>query len=195
MRLPDVPTVASLDARGEVDLDEENRARLLRMVGEPVGPQGIPKRAVMSAGLVYLGSVSLPVLTPLVEMGLWALARWGIASWLRPLLYRRMARSRPPGREAQQWNLASLNDRLVRDSPFLRFHRRQALVLGLALVVLSVATCGVGLVLGAVPHTWFCYTAWRHARAGEWYLVPWIGERLIRPFLAHTGDAPAGEAG
>lgn len=183
MHLPDVPTIASLDARGEIDLDEEARAQLLRAVGDPVGPQGIPRMAAMWAGLAYLGSLSLPVIGPLMEMLLSVLGRRVIAPWLRPLIERRKARNQPPGWVEQQRIVSDLHERLVFNTPFLRFHRRQALVLGLILVAFSVVTCGVGLVLGAVPYLWFGYTAWHQARTGHWYQVPWLGPRLVRPYL------------
>ncbi len=190
MLLPDVPTVASLDARGEIDLSEEGRARLLRGVGEPVGPQGIPKTAALFAGISYLNALWLPVLWPLFEIATAAFVQRVVAPRLQPWIHRRMARNKPPGWEEESRRFAEIHRRLVMESPFLRFHRRQALALGIVLLAVSVLTCGVGLVLGWIPYVVFGYRAWYGARRGEWTLVPWLGERLIRPFLA-PGDEDA----
>ncbi len=182
MSEPGVNTLAELKERGDVELDDEGWERLARAVGEPVGPHGIPRMVTLIAGLHHLGSVSLPLLSPLAYGGLQLTVRWLLAPWLGPLVTRLVARNKPPGWAERRRAVSEAYQRLVPESDFARFHWRQSVAWGGALWILSLATCGIGFVVLAPIHVWFCFKAWRAARAGFWYPLPWIGERLIQRF-------------
>lgn len=67
------------------------------------------------------------------------------------------------------------------DRPFSRYHLAQATLLHLAFTLVSVATCGLGFVVLAVPVHLASLRAAEAAAKGEWHVVPVVGRLWRRP--------------
>lgn len=74
---------------------------------------------------------------------------------------------------------------------FAAFHSLQSLYFGLAFVVISVLTCGIGLVL-AVPYVVFEVIATVRAYQGEWYVLPVVGKYALERHPPPPGVIPEG---
>ena len=61
------------------------------------------------------------------------------------------------------------------ESDFIAFHALQSLYFGLAFVVLSVVTCGIGAILLGIPYLVFEVIATIKSYEGEWYELPVVG--------------------
>ena len=60
-------------------------------------------------------------------------------------------------------------------SPFVRHHTKQAALVHGAFGLVSVATCGLGFFVLAIPVWLWTWRAAEEARRGEWSVAPWIG--------------------
>lgn len=179
---PFVETVATLDARGALDLSDEGREHLLKRLGEPVGPHGIPLLAAAQAAGMYSGSWVFPVFGPLVWSALKLLVRFAIQPWLTPLTVRYGAPEHAPSDLGEARRLDVLYRALVLDSSFLRFHWRQAMAGGLLVIAVGLLTCGVGLIPAWIYYYSQSHEAHRRAMKGEWYALPWVGARILAGF-------------
>ena len=64
-------------------------------------------------------------------------------------------------------------------SPFIAFHSLQSLYFGIAFLVISLVTCGLGAVVLVWPYLIFEAIATYKAYEGEWYELPIFG-RMAR---------------
>ena len=60
-------------------------------------------------------------------------------------------------------------------SPFVRHHTKQAALVHGAFALVSVATCGLGFLVLAIPVWMWTWRASEEARRGEWSVAPVIG--------------------
>lgn len=61
------------------------------------------------------------------------------------------------------------------ESEFIAFHALQSLYFGLAFLILSIVTCGIGAILLGIPYLVFEVIATMKAYEGEWYELPVVG--------------------
>ncbi|HNC95987.1 MAG TPA: hypothetical protein PKW90_07675, partial [Myxococcota bacterium] len=59
--------------------------------------------------------------------------------------------------------------------PFVQFHYSQALRLHGSFWGISLLSCGIGLLILAVPVLWMSLRAADAAGAGEWFRMPYVG--------------------
>ena len=71
------------------------------------------------------------------------------------------------------------------ESEFVAFHALQSVYFGLAFLVISLVTCGVGAIVLAIPYMVFEVIATLRAYEGQWYELPVVG-RYARE--KHPGD-------
>jgi hypothetical protein len=202
LSLEDARTLGMLEG-----LSPEGEAYLRRILGEPVGPDGIPQttctmaslRAVGSSGDVGdhpLAAVLLLLVFLASTLTLTGLDKWLYLLW-RPL--RSWHRTRKIG---LPWAEILQIDRLVvaltYDSPFLKFYRRQCLASGILQLVITVTTCCIGAIILLVPSWLRGISVLDAARRGEWEPALFVGDfimRRTRPLHSYQraagGTAPA----
>lgn len=71
-------------------------------------------------------------------------------------------------------------------SEFVAFHALQSLYLGVAFLVLSVVTCGIGAVVLVWPYLIFSAIAAFKSYEGEWYELPLVGRYARERHPGHT---------
>jgi uncharacterized membrane protein len=62
-----------------------------------------------------------------------------------------------------------------KESPFVAFHALQSLAFGILMLVVVLATCGIGVVM-VIPYIVFEAIATMKAHEGEWYRLPLVGD-------------------
>jgi len=80
---------------------------------------------------------------------------------------------------------------LIQDkkNAFSAFHSLQSLYFGLAFVVLTLVTCGLGAVL-VIPYVVFEIIATVKAYNGEWYVLPVVGKYALEKHPPPQGVEP-----
>ena len=182
---PPVETLATLKERA--DLDGETGEHLLKRVGEPTGPQGLPLLTAARAAQLYSWSWILPVVGPLIWSSGNLLGRWVLQPLLLPLVVRYLSPKGAPADLAKARELAQHARSLTEESSFVRFHWRQAMAWGGLLIAVSLLSCGIGAIPAGIFYTLKCYEAHHHTLRGKWFVMPIVGQRLLRPFT----DEPA----
>lgn len=77
------------------------------------------------------------------------------------------------------------------ESEFVAFHALQSLYFGIAFLVISLVTCGLGAVVLVWPYLIFEAIATIRAYEGEWYELPFVGRYARERHPGPTGPAPA----
>ncbi|MFT5582552.1 MAG: putative membrane protein [Cognaticolwellia sp.] len=80
---------------------------------------------------------------------------------------------------------------LIQDkkNAFSAFHSLQSLYFGLAFVVITLVTCGLGAVL-VIPYMIFEIIATVKAYNGEWYVLPLVGKYALEKHPPPQGVEP-----
>lgn len=182
---PFVETVATLQERCE--LDEEVREHLLKRVGEPTGPQGLPLLTAARAAQLYSWSWVLPVVGPLIWTSGNLLGRWVLQPLLMPLVVRHLSPKAGPADLGKAREIAQHVRSLTEQSSFARFHWRQSMAWGGLLIAVSLLSCGIGAIPAGIFYTIKCYEAHHHTLRGKWFIMPIVGKRLLTAFT----DEPA----
>jgi uncharacterized membrane protein len=194
-RRPCVETVAMLEERIAAELDDEGRRHLLARVGEPVGPQGIPRMAALRASGFYSSAWTLPLVGPLLWSGLNLLYHRAVEPWLLPLFVRILSSRHTTSDVGQARRIAALYRDLTERSAFVRFHWRQSVLWGALLLGVTVVTLGLGALVAAPYYLVVSHRAWRATQRGEWFQLPLVGARTFAGFVQTSPDAVGVTAG
>ncbi len=77
------------------------------------------------------------------------------------------------------------------ESQFVAFHALQSLYFGLAFLVISTVTCGLGAILLVWPYLIFEAIATMKAWEGEWYELPLVGRYAREKHPGHPAPPTA----
>ena len=190
---------------------EEGLTWLKDRLGEPTGPDGIPKKTctmasmrAMSHGSGMHGESVWGALADLIHLLRDTLLLTGLDTWLfilfRPLRIRLLARHTGlPRAELKQ--LDRIEVTLTYNSPFLKFYRRQRLASGVAVLLISASTCFIGTLVLLPLYFLKRFSILEAVERGEWEPALFVGDfimrrtRPLRSYQRAAGVLPTNEEG